>query len=900
MDGLATSASSRRASFDGYTYDLIAGRLARGDEDIRIGSRASALLSLLLSRSGQDVGKAEISTAVWPGLTVEEVNIRVQIAALRKALGDQGKPPRFISSVAGRGYRWIAPTEFGEATDDDRGPSQLIGRAETLATISTLLANNRLVSLTGSGGIGKSSLAREALDQCQRSHSCHFVELAAIRSQDDVADAIRRSLGAKAVSPDPILSAAAAIGTGPTIVVLDNCEHVVAGARSVVEKLLDRLPSLTVLATSREALGMEGEAELEVAPLEFPKPGDRAGTDAETLSSHSAIAMFVARLREVAPERRLDHRALLRIASICRQLGGVPLAIRLVASRAGDADLDAMSRDLGDWLSLPCTDVEAGRHGTLKAAVDWSYRLLLPSEQRLLLAASMFRAEFDLSDLRALAPEANVRTAERLVQQSMFVRAGNGYRLLETTRAFALDIAGDETTALRNGHARAILDLFPNEVDWQAAPDPHLLSRIDDVRAALDWSFGDGEASTGIALLARSAPIWFAQLLLFEYRDRLARIIGPSIVGDANEVLLCTAFAVASFSTGGNLDRIIETSAHARDLAASAGADRTELRALWALCGLHIFAGQLPEAMVQSERYEAVAKRTGDQELIDSADRMLARTYGYLGRNEAARLHADRCMTTSAAIVGRSIFQLDQRIMALGNFGRIAWTQGQPDQGVAAIMEMVEECVAVDHVPSTCLALAESACMTLLWAGAMEDARHAIDLLKDTASRYSLARWQDWAQRYEEGYDLLDPDRWDAPVIRRYWRPPSLSHALHCATVHPALVSSEAMAHVERGGVDTFTSEILRGAAEQIMGVTPDRHALEQAEALLSRSLHITRLQGALSLELRTAMSIARLRELEGRAADGRAGVEAVLERFKEGFGTMDVRRARRIAEGST
>jgi predicted ATPase/DNA-binding winged helix-turn-helix (wHTH) protein len=895
MEGLASGAVGRSASFDGHTYDLIAGRLVRGNEDVRIGSRAAALLTLLLSRAGQDIDKAEISNAVWPGLTVEEVNIRVQVAALRKALGDQGKPPRFISNVAGRGYRWIAATRFGDEPEQAVAPSELIGRSDTLAEIYRAVLTNRLTTLTGAGGIGKTSLAREALSRHDRSHSCHFVDLAAIRSGDDVADAIRRALGAKAVSPDPILSVAAAIGSGPTIIVLDNCEHVIAGARDVVAQLLGHRESLTVLATSREALGLELEAELKIGPLEFPQPGDRAGTDAETLASHSAVELFIARLRDVAPARRLDHRGLLRTASICRQLGGVPLAIRLVASRAADADLDALSRDLGDWLSLPSAGPETGRHETLKAAIEWSYRLLLPREQRLLRAASAFRADFDLNDLRVIDPDADPATAERLVEKSIFERADDRYRLLETTRAFAQGVVGSEVTLLRNGHAKAILSLFPVEIDWQSAPDRRLLSRTDDVRAALDWSFDGGDPAVGIALLARSAPLWFAQLLLFEYRDRLERVIAGGVSGDEHEVQLCTAFAVASFSTGGSLDRIIEISSHARDLAARAGADRLELRNLWALCGLLIFAGRLPAAMAQAERYEVVAKRTGDQELIDSADRMLARTYGYLGRNQAARRHADRCMATSAAIVGRSIFQLDQRIMALGNFGRVAWTQGQPDEAVAAIREMVDECVAVDHVPTSCLALAESACMTFLWAGAMEDARHSIDLLKDIAARYSLTRWQDWAQRYEEGYDLLDPEQWEAPVFRRYWKPPSLSHALHCATVHPALVTNEAVAHADTAEADTFTSEILRGAAEQIMGVNPDRKALEEAQALLARSLDLTRAQGALSLELRTTMSIARLKTLDGRASEGRDDVEAVLGRFKEGFGTMDLRRAARI-----
>lgn len=889
----------RNAQFDAFEFDLLAGRLRRDDRELKLGSRAAALLRILLENAGTDVGKAEISDAVWPGITVEDVNIRVQISAIRKALGDQGKQSRYISNVSGLGYRWIAPTRFVSDGELEARASTLVGRAGDIERLWDLVEAERLVTIVGTGGIGKTSVAREVgqIWTERNGSGAVFVDFATIADPALTGDAIRSALGAPNVAADAVVSVIAALGAERRLILLDNCEHVMEAARGAAERILEHCEGVHILATSREVSNLPMECIFALDPLDFPRPGDGGGTDTESLIARSAVELFVRRMN-LDPSARLEHRLLLRIASICRQLDGVPLAIELVARQAGGRDIEAIARDLAEELSQARAPRAGPRHQSLRAAIDWSYRLLSPEDQRVLRAVSTFRSAFSAADAAAIVGEMDSAALERLVAKSILARSDAGFRLLETMRDFAASKADElgEQAADRFAHARHLLSLFPDPPDWEAPPGLEWAGRIDDLRAALDWLIaGAADRQAGCALLACSAPLWLANYLFFEYRDRIEAVLDAGDANGDHALPLAAAFAVISFSTGGQIPKVIAMAERALALADAAASPTYALRARWALVGGSIMAGNYRGALAHARRYAETARSMDDPALAITGQRMLARAHNYIGDQRAAQTHAEAALTAVPKASSRNIFLMDHRIMALGNLARILWCRGFSDRALALADEMVEEAVALGHAPTTCLAVAENGCNITLWSGDRMGAQRSITLLRETADRYAFPRWQDWVNRFEEAYDLTDPDRLEDPVVRRYWAPPTLFHAFHAAALHPSLVTPEALGAVERDDAIWCAADILRGTAEQIMGVTPDVPALAQAEAMLTRAAAIAETQGALGFELRAALSLNRLRRLQGRERDGREAVARILNRFTEGFGTIDVRRAQAI-----
>lgn len=899
MQQAQTRLTYRSAQFDAFEFDLLAGRLSREDRELKLGSRATALLRILLENAGSDVGKAEISDAVWPGITVEDVNIRVQVSAIRKALGDQGKQSRFISNVSGLGYRWIAPTRFTSDGAIDARASQLVGRSGDVETLWGLVGTERFVMIVGTGGIGKTSVAREVgqIWTERNGSGAAFVDFAAVSDAAMVGDAIRSAIGAPNVAADPVNSIVAALASEMRLILFDNCEHVMEGVRDAAQRILDTCDGVHILATSREASGLAIEHVFELDPLEFPRPGDGGGTDAESLISRSAVELFVRRM-DLDPAAGIEHRLLLRIASICRQLDGVPLAIELVARQASGRDIEMVSRDLADELSEARAPRAGSRHQSLRAAIDWSYRLLSPADQRVFRAVSVFRSDFAIADAAAIMTGADGDALERLAAKSMIARADKGFRLLETMREFATQKANEagELEADRLSHARRLLSFFPDPPDWEAQPDPDWEGRIDDLRAALDWLIaGKADRGMGGALLARSAPLWLGNYLFFEYRDRIEVLLDEEDGAADHELPLAAAFAVISFSTGAQIPKVIAMATRALALAEATSNPTYELRARWALVGGSIMAGNYRGALLHARNYAETAKTMEDATLAITGQRMLARAHNYMGDQRAAQTHAQAALAAVPASSSRNIFVMDHRIMALGNLARISWCRGFPDRALALAGEMMEEAAALGHAPTTCLAVAENGCNITLWSGDRLGAQRSIGVLRETADRYAFPRWQDWVNRFEEAYDLTAPERMDDPVVRRYWVPPTLFHAFHAAALHPSLVTPEALGAVEADDAIWCAADILRGTAEQIMGVTPDIPALAQAEAMLMRAATLAEAQGALSFELRVALSLHRLHALRGRERDGREVVAHILNRFTEGFGTVDVRRAQAI-----
>ena len=312
--------------------------------------------------------------------------------------------------------------------------SSLVGRDVDVARVVELIATNRIVTLTGVGGVGKTRLAVQAAsDMLTKFETVWMVELASVTDPQDVADVVARTVGVGG-APDSIAAASALLASDRTLLLIDNCEHVVETAAGLVDALTASCPELSVLVTSREALGIDGEYIFTVRSLD---------------PTTTAVELF--RQRAIAAGARLDAVEPSLLEHVCRRLDGIPLALELAAARAATLGVPSIVRALDDRFSLLTGGRRRAvdRHSTMRSTIDWSYRLLDATEQRVLQWLAVFSNGFELDAAVAVVGKLGVRLSEvtehidSLVHKSMItadVHAyGVRYRMLETMRAYALE-----------------------------------------------------------------------------------------------------------------------------------------------------------------------------------------------------------------------------------------------------------------------------------------------------------------------------------------------------------------------------------------------------------------------------------------------------------------------------
>ena len=315
---------------------------------------------------------------------------------------------------------------------------------------------------------------------------------------------------------------ARAVGGQHILLVLDNCEHVIDAVASLAEMLVRQCPRVTILATSREVCRIQGESVYRVPPLEVPASNQ---VDADQILGHSAPELFMARAREFGSDVSSHAENLPTIAAICRHLDGIPLAIEFAAARAATLGIAQVATGLRDRFALLISGRRTAlpRHRTLRATLDWSYELLPDVERLLLRRLAVFSGGFSLPAAVAVtnrgeASEASASEASivdgvtNLVAKSLVTSEITGeagyFRLLETTRAYAIAklTESGEIQEFSRRHAeyyRTLLEGIDSE--WRAGPTH--LSDIDNVRAALEWSFGvNGDLEIGVGLAAAAVP----------------------------------------------------------------------------------------------------------------------------------------------------------------------------------------------------------------------------------------------------------------------------------------------------------------------------------------------------------------------------------------------------------
>jgi non-specific serine/threonine protein kinase len=391
-----------------------------------------------------------------------------------------------------------------------------------------MLTQHRLLTLTGVGGVGKTRLALQlAADVLDRfPDGAWLAELASIRDPTLVPSAVATALDISERPGRPWIDTLCdAIGSRVLLVVLDNCEHLLDASARLVDALLDACPALRVVATSREALGIEGEQSWPTPSLGLPP--DEIPQNLENLAKANSVELFVERARAVRPDFELSAANAVAVASLCRRLDGIPLAIELAAARvAAFGPRDILERiDQRFMLLTGGSRTALERHQTLQAAIDWSYELLSEDERALFERLSVFASGFTLEAVCAVV--AHQRTTEievldllgSLVAKSMVIAEGSGasvrYRVLETLRQYGRDrlAASGDPAAVRDLHARYFLDFAEAWRPTFLSPDQAMAwdrgrVEFDNLRTAFDWLLETGDAEASWRLVHTIAPMW--------------------------------------------------------------------------------------------------------------------------------------------------------------------------------------------------------------------------------------------------------------------------------------------------------------------------------------------------------------------------------------------------------
>jgi len=920
--------------------------LEKGGEPIPLGGRALDILIALAERAGEVVTHKELISTVWPDVTVEGANLRFQMAALRKALSDGRDGARYISSIAGRGYCFVAPVTRstaartvpvnGIATTErvQKLPPRLarmVGRDDTVRALADQLQMRRFVSIVGPGGVGKTtvaiSVAHALIDGFQ--DAAFFIDLAALTDAMLVPTAVASALGLIVQTQDPIVGLLAFIGDRKILLVLDSCEHVIGVAAALAERVVSEAPQAHILATSREALRVEGEHVHLLHSLDCP-PEDAGLTAIEALR-YPAAQLFMERAAASGYDAELSDTDAPIAARICRRLDGIALAIELAASRVGSLAIRGTAELLDNRFSLLWHGRRTAlpRHETLNAMLDWSYSLLSEREKVVLCGLSVFVGNFTLQAAGSVAAETETNEAEiidavaSLVAKSLIsttvINGSAYYRLLDATRAYAIAKLAErgEADRIARRHAIYYSKFLEHDETIQSLFGEHGLSgyapHIGNVRAALGWALSErGEPPTGIELATWAAPLFFGLSLFEECRgwcERALAALDDASRGTRQEMILQEALALSSMLTRGHTDQV--RVAIGRGLAlAEVCQDR--VRQLRLLFGLSIFftrLGDIRSALAVAEQGGVIAQTAKYPAGAVWAECWVGNARHFLGHQAAAQLHCERGLALAVELGTFNFFGFDQRIRALVVLCRILWLRGFSDQALRIAQKIIDEAASRDHPVLICTTLFYASKL-LLWTGDLLRAGDLIEQLIAYAGRYSLAPYRALGislkgelaiarDEPEAGLDLLR-SALETLHAQQYnllipgFIGASAEGLRKTGRFEEALFTiNRAIARATNSGVELDLSELLR-IKSQILAA---RHDRESALNCLTEALTVARAQSALAWELRSAMALARLLAEDGQREQARDALALVYDSFTEGFETADLKLARALLE---
>jgi predicted ATPase/DNA-binding winged helix-turn-helix (wHTH) protein len=767
----------RVLSFD--DYELVPQRrlLLHAGNPVRVGTRALDILCLLVEQQGELVSKEQLMSFAWPDTYVHESNLKVNIAALRRALPSSNPQLPYIATVPGRGYRFTAQVRVGAeltltaaehaAPLPDPAlpaPAPLIGREDDVAALTVSLALSRFLTIVGPAGVGKTAVALTVARRAAARFDggVVFVDLSTIGDPRLVCPAIASALGAGGHASDLLAGIVEALRNQRRLLILDNCEHVVCATSVVADHLRGLLPDIGILATSREPLRSQYESVHCLAPLACPPHDQALGRD-EALA-YPALALFVARANTAAGYK-LTEADIAAVAGICRRLDGMPLAIELAAARLVSHDVQGLLERLEQ--SFECLNYgprsAPARQQALLATLDWSYRLLSDREAMVLRLLSVFAGSFSLEDAVGLAGDSQLLDADlawcvgNLAAKSLlstsFADGQLRYRLLEVTRSYAAERvrqAGEEAGALMR-HAELVLQFFERaEHDWRwRLPSDWsavYAARLNDLRKAIDWALTTPAAATiGLRLTAAAIPLWEGLSLVGESRLRVGRALACAHdLADLDPILrmkLQLAYAWALTFAEPLGPEVDEAWRGSLALAESVGSAEYRLRALWGWAVLQSFTGRHDEVAASLDVFAAIVRDEGESDAAPDGERLAAMTAFYRGDLDGAHARLKmlaRDYREAGHRPGIARFQLDRYVAIRASLAMVAWVRGCAAQARQAAAAAVSGAVEIGHDVSHANVLALAALPVALWSGNLDEAEAHLAALIENHNRRDI------------------------------------------------------------------------------------------------------------------------------------------------------------------
>jgi predicted ATPase len=904
------------------------------------------MIKVLAQSGGELVTKDELMDRIWPGAIVMENTLQVHAGAIRKALGPYRS---LLKTEFGRGYRLLGDwtvrhrdeakpsvglqqrRAIGEPPATNNFPAsitRLVGRSGAVQSLQDLVSAYRIVTLTGPGGIGKTALALQAAGHVLAGFrdGGWFVELASLSNPDlvpsAVAGALGLRLGSSTISPEDV---ARTLARKKLLLLLDNCEHVIGAAATLTETFVRMCPRITILATSREGLRIEGEHTYRVPALEVPADEQ---ADPDQILSHSAPTLFITRAKEINSEFSPSAGNLRTIAAICRQLDGIPLAIEFAAARAATLGIEQVAAGLRDRFALLTSGRRTAlpRHRTLRATLDWSFDLLTASERLLLQRLAVFSSGFSLDAASAVAAGDAASQAEiadgvaSLIAKSLVTSDSAGgagdFRLLETTRAYALSKLAESSKL--NGYSRRhaeyyrrLLDRIEDEWEKSATPRAHL----DNVRAALQWCFGiNGDLAMGVGLAAAAAPVFLAMSLLPEchrWSERAILALDEHTRDGAAEMHLQASLGVSSMQMHGESDPARAALSRSLVIAETRCDVLNQVGLLGMLSMFEVRAGSFRTSLDYARLSRAVGGIVEDSAAMALANSILGRALQFVGEHcesrrklEASFRYWSRSPRNNEVYLG-----FDHHILVGIGLARNLWLQGHPAQARQYVRQTIKDAERKNHPTSLGLALSWAPGI-FLWVGDLASAEEHADWLIAHAESHSFRPYLAVALGYK---GMLAIARSEARIgVDSLRRCLEQLHAMRYEMLNTdfkislvqglvaigeygeglALVD-ETIGRVQANGDLVHMPEVLRVKGNVLLSLP--RRRPHDAETCFVQALDWSRRQGARSWELRTAVDLAALWADQGQRDRVQGLLQPILEQFAEGLDMVDLKAARHL-----
>jgi predicted ATPase/DNA-binding winged helix-turn-helix (wHTH) protein len=913
--------------------------LLKNEEAVRLGGRALHLLTALVERSGELVSKSELLAEVWPGTSVDESNLKVNMASLRRVLEADPDSPPYIATVVGRGYRFVAPVkakgpvELQIEASEPLAPNhnlptstmRIFGRAQAITSIRKDLEQSQLVSIVGAGGVGKTTVALAVAEQAVDGfgEGTWLVDLAILTDADRAPNAIAAVLGLEAHSSDMLAVLCAFLRDRQALLVLDSCEHIIEGVASCADRILASAAGVRILVTSREPLRIAKERVRKLSGLDTPPASP--SPDARNALDFPAVQLFVERATDADASFQLTDADAPIVGQICRKLDGLALAIELAASRVGTFGATGLLRQLDDRFRL-LSGWRAGpeRHRTLAATLDWSYSLLDEREAALLRAISVFVGAFDLEGAAAVFADSPFEVLDVLASlsaKSLLALEPQGEsvvcRLLETMRVYALERlrnSGEEQT-MRKRHAEHVCAVLERaRSDWAARPSSEWGAAyapvVDDLRGALAWA-GKGPASGAllIRLTVAGTLLWNHLSLTQECRTHVSRALdelgaaGP--VDTATEMQLQMSLAGSTMFTRGLVPDVLAALLRTRDIAVRLGDIDHQLSSLRMIGSYQSFLCELEPALATLEKFAAVAAEHDSSALRDG-ETHVGITELHAGRLENARLRLERLhrrATTSVEEPRLARFLHDHAVDVGIVLSYAQWLTGSPDTAAHTAQATLAQSLKTNHALSVSNALAVGACPVFFMSRRYEECSRYAAMLDDQVRQHGILIWSPTARFYR---GALACARRDVPaqgiddLARSVEEFRSINHWARMSWVLAVLADALARSGRLSEAAATIGDALEWGRAHSELWCRPEvlriqasiltaQNRRHEAEAVLADAIAIARDIAGLSWQLRAANDLAQLWLARSREAEARELLLPIVNAFSEGFATHDL-----------